>query len=67
MKLFALGTVAAASTSEWMMNAWWEEATSVFNFASGNFEDFKPGCEIHFEFTKLVKRKFLKLICIFVA
>ena len=41
MKLFALATVAAASTTEWMMNTWWEEAKSVFNFASSDFDQFK--------------------------
>jgi len=45
MKLFALATVASASTTEWMMNTWWEEATGVFNFASGNFDQFKAAVD----------------------
>ena len=56
MKLFALATVASASTTEWVMNTWWEEASGVFNFDSGNFDQFKPGCEIRLKFGKLVNR-----------
>merc|ERR1712168_864729 len=37
MKVFALAAAASASTTEWMLNTWWEEAQNVFNFASNNY------------------------------
>merc|ERR1712076_219690 len=41
MKLFALVGLAAANDMQWMMDTWWNEAKSVFNFASSDFDQFK--------------------------
>lgn len=38
---FALISLASASTMDWMMTNWWEEAKNVFNFANTNWDTFK--------------------------
>merc|ERR1711893_142086 len=41
MKLsLALAAVAQANPTQWMINEWWNQAVSVFNFSNSNWEAF---------------------------
>ena len=41
MKLsLALAAVAQANPTQWMINEWWNQAVSVFNFSNDNWEAF---------------------------
>merc|ERR1711962_875838 len=40
MKLFAMLSVASASTASWVVDHWWGNANKVYNYVSANGDSF---------------------------
>merc|ERR1711962_1583302 len=45
MKLFAMLSVASASTASWVVDHWWGNANKVYNYVSANGDSFASGVD----------------------